>query len=266
MYDPAALTVPAGREGEHDRNPPHFRLTQQPQPDFSAWREPGGHAMHGCHSHLHDRAALAKDIAVYYGMISMMDHRIGLILDKLDELGLAEETVVVFTSDHGHFYGHHGLTAKGPFLYEDMIRVPFIVSRPGHFRQGTTSPALQSLVDLAPTFLTLAGADVPRTMTGADQATVWRGDASHARDHVIVENRHQPTTIHQRTYVDRRHKITAYYNRACGELFDLEEDPGEFRNLWDDPAARELKGDLLLKLIHAELGKEPIWMPRVCGA
>ena len=112
MYDPAALTVPAVTEGEHENNPPHFQLTQQQKPDFSEWRETGK-GVHGFRSHLRNRDALAKDIAVYYGMVSLMDKYIGRILGKLDELGLADNTLVVFTSDHGHFYGQHGLIAKG---------------------------------------------------------------------------------------------------------------------------------------------------------
>ncbi len=123
-------------------------------------------AMHGFHSHLHDDRKLAKDIAVYYGMISLMDKYIGQILDKLDELGLAENTVVVFTTDHGHFFGQHGLVAKGAFHYEDMIKVPFIVRWPGVTPAGASSDAMQSLVDLAPTFLTIAGREIARDYDG----------------------------------------------------------------------------------------------------
>jgi uncharacterized sulfatase len=266
LYDPAAVTVPRLTPGEHDRNPPHFRMTQEAAPDFSAWREADGSGLHGFHSHRQDRADLAKDIAVYYGMISLMDKYIGAILDKLDELGLAENTVVVFTSDHGHFFGQHGLIAKGAFHYEDMIRVPMIVRWPGHVAAGQSSQALQSLVDYAPTFLSLAGAPVPRAMTGADQAAVWRGKAEAARDHVVVENRHQPTTLHVKTYVDERYKLTVYYGRDYGELFDLEADPGEINNLWDAPEAAALRADLTMKLLQAEMGKEPLWMPRIGGA
>ena len=266
MYDPDRLTVPEITPGEHDRNPPHFQLTQEEKPDFAPWQEPGGHVMHGFHSHLRDRAGRARDMAIYYGMISLMDKYIGKILGQLEALGLTENTLVVFTSDHGNLFGQHGLTAKGAFLYEDMIRVPLIVSMPGTVPAGVTSPALQSLVDLPVTFLSAAEVAVPRTMTGVDQKQVWYGQSASARDHVIVENRHQPTTIHQRTYVNERYKLTVYYNREYGELFDLQEDPGEQHNLWADPAAADLKCRLLLKLIHAELGKEPIWMPRVCLA
>jgi arylsulfatase A-like enzyme len=266
MYDPAEIAVPTGEEGEHAFNPPHFQLTQDPEPDFSAYAEEDGHYCHGFHSHLKKRDVLARDIAVYYGMISCMDKYIGQILDKLGALGLAENTLVVFTTDHGHFFGHHGLVAKGAFHYEDMIRIPFIATLPGGIPAGGRSAALQSLVDLAPTFLSFAGLDVPRRMTGVDQSNVWRGDADAARDHVIVENHHQPTTVHAKTYVNRRYKLTVYYNQGYGELFDLQEDPDEYHNRWDDPVYAHVKSELLLKFLHAEMGKEPLWMPRVAVA
>ena len=265
MYDPETLTVPSVVEGEHETNPPHFQLTQERRPDFSPWRE-SGQGLHGFHSHLHDRKELARNIAIYYAMVSLMDKYIGQILDKLDELGLAEDTLVVFTTDHGHFFGQHGLTAKGAFHYEDMIKVPFIVRYPGRVPAGERSDALQSLVDLAPTFLGTAGLEVPRSMTGMDQSAVWSGERTPVRDHIIVENRHEPTSIHVKTYVDARYKITVYYNREYGELFDLQEDPGEVNNLWDKPECAELKADLVMKLLFAEMGKEPLWMPRIWGA
>jgi len=266
MYDPKALTVPSISPGEHDNNPPHFQLTQESNPDFSAWEESDGNEMHGFHSHVQEREELAKDIATYYGMISLMDKQIGQILDKLDELGLTENTLVVFASDHGHFYGHHGLIAKGPFHYEDLVRVPLIVSLPDCVPAGQVSSSLQSLVDFAPTFLNFANLDIPRTMSGVDQTAVWRGQVETIRDHVIVENHHQPTTIHMKTYVDERYKITVYFNREYGEIFDLQSDSQEINNLWGNPDFSELKATLMMKLLHAEMGKEPMWMPRVAQA
>ena len=88
MYDPNSLTVPALVEGEHERNPPHFQMTQEEASDFLAWKE-SDQGLHGFSSHLHDRDELAKDIAIYYGMISLMDKYIGQIMDRLDALGLA---------------------------------------------------------------------------------------------------------------------------------------------------------------------------------
>ncbi|MCX6984256.1 MAG: sulfatase-like hydrolase/transferase, partial [Lentisphaerae bacterium] len=235
MYDSGKITIPRMHEGEHGNNPPHFKMTQEKNPDFSVYQEKDGHICHGFTSHLQDRKSLAKDIAVYYGMISLMDKYIGVILDKLDALGLSENTLVVFTTDHGHFYGHHGLNAKGAFHYEDMIKIPFIARMPGKVPSEKSSESLQSLVDLAPSFLDICGIEVPRTMTGKSQKNVWTGTAESVRDSVIVENRHQPTKVFHKTYIDGRYKITVYYEKEYGEIFDLEKDPAEINNIWNNP-------------------------------
>src|SRR5690625_1139938 len=116
MYDPDDLTIPKGVEGEHEKNPPHFQMTQEKAPDFSSYNETGK-GIHGYHSHQTTEERHRQLTATYYGMVSMMDKNIGKILDKLDELGIADETIVVFTTDHGHFFGQHGLQAKGGFHY-----------------------------------------------------------------------------------------------------------------------------------------------------
>jgi len=267
MYDPSAMAPGELKPGEHYCNPPHFQLTQGPRPDFSRWRET--FAAHGFQSHLHERANLQRDMATYYGMISFMDAQIGRILDRLDQHGIAENTIVVFSTDHGHFLGQHGLIAKGAFHYEDLLKLPFIVRFPAAVPAGRESDALQSLVDLAPTFLTYAGLPVPGLMQGLNQRPAWEGsvgDSDAVRHSVIVENRHQPTKLHLRTFVTRRHKITVYRGASYGEMFDLEMDPGEFHNRWDDPDYSSVKSDLLLQLAQAELEREPTRMPRIANA
>ena len=253
LYDSERIAVPGALSGEHDQNPPHLQLTQQEQPDFSAWQEPNGNGCHGFHSHLHDRAELAKDIACYYGMVSCMDKYIGKIIEHLDNLGLTENTLVVFTSDHGHYFGQHGLIAKGAFHYDDGIRVPMIARLPGRIPASHHNHSLQSLVDYAPTFLAYCGLDIPTAMTGISQQAVWNGDESTGRDWVVVENRHQPTTLHLKTCIDPRYKLTLYYHRDYGEIFDLQNDPDELVNLWSDAA---LRARLTEQFLHAEMLKE----------
>lgn len=265
MYNPDDLTLPHSYKDEHKKNPPHFALTQEAEPDFSAY-DKTGFTIHGFHTHKEDPEELKKDMATYYGMISMMDKYIGKILDKLEELGLDEDTIVVFTTDHGHFFGHHGLVAKGPFHYEDMIKVPLIVRYPNHVPAGRTSDSMQSLVDLAPTLLDMLKLTVPRKMTGVVQTDVWNGRKTQIREHIICENHHEPDSVNLRTYVNDRYKITIYYNQTYGELYDLEKDSEEINNLWDEPAYQKLKTDLLLKYAWAEMGKEPMWMPRLWNA
>ena len=86
------------------------------------------------------------------------------------------------------------------------------------------------------------------------------------RGHALVEHHHEPTTIHLKTYVEERYKLTVYLHQPYGELFDLQQDPGEINNLWDEPSAAYLKSELITRLLFAEMEKEPMWMPRVHGA
>lgn len=269
MYDPADMDVPEFIEREFDDKPPHFALTQQQKPDFSWLKEEGEdrpHWVHGANSHLSSKEAKAQNMATYWGMISMLDHYIGKILDKLEELDLLKNTVIVFTSDHGHFYGQHGLIAKAIHHYEDLIRVPCIVAVPDCRRKGLRSRAIQSTVDLAQTFLGLAGISQPLCMTGVDQSLVWRGEMDKIREYALIENHFQPTKFYAKTYVDDRYKITIYMDQSYGELFDLKKDPNELVNLWEHADAQALKMDLFLKMLHADQAKEPLFMPRMSMA
>lgn len=266
MYDPAVVEVPELVPGEHDANPPHFGLTQHPDPDFSPWRESGQWLQGMEESHVRDDDERRRLVATYHGMVSFTDAAIGKVLASLEAYGFADDTVVVFTADHGHFYGQHGLQAKGPFHYEDLIRVPMIVRDPRGRARGVVSDAIQSHVDVAPTMLDYAGLPAPATMTGVSQHDVWAGGAERVRTATICEFHHEPTTVNLRSYIDERYKLTVYQGREYGELYDLASDPRELRNLWDDPAHRDLKERLLLRYIWAELAKEPMWMPRLSRA
>lgn len=265
MYDPEALSLPEGRPGEHDANPPHFAETQKPDADFSEFMdEPFG--IHGCSSHVQEESERRKNLAVYYGMISMLDHAIGKLLDHLDAKGLSDQTLVVFTSDHGHYMGEHGLTQKGPFFYEEGIRVPFLARWPGHISEGSESQGLLSLIDLPASFLDAAGRARPGCMQGVSQLPVWRKDAVTVRDDVLVEFRQQPNYLHMKALVTDRYKLTVYRDQDYGELFDLQEDPEEFQNRWQDPDFSELKQQLIERMLHTMMRAEPMWMPRVAIA
>ncbi len=264
MYDPNDMAPGQLTPGEHDKNPAHFALTQEDAPDFKG-KYFEDQNIHGAKSHLRDMDELRKDMACYYGMISFMDQQIGRILDALDEKGLTENTLVVFSTDHGHFIGEHGLIAKAIHHYEDLLRVPFIVRWPGKTPAGKASDAIQNLVDLAPSFLAAAGLDVPVVMTGLDQTDCWAG-GDDCRSWSITENHHTRTSFHMKTYVNARYKITVYRKGSDGELFDLQEDPGEINNLWHDPAAAKLKADLMEEFMTATLECEPMPMERISSA
>ncbi len=266
MYDPQDMEPGRFVDGEFDDMPPIYAMTRDPDASFAEFQTGG--AAHGCHPHTGiDEQHLKEAMAIYYGMISFMDHWIGQTLDTLERLGLLDDTLVVFSTDHGHFLNQHGLLAKGPFPYEDVVRVPFLASWPKHIPADQVTDALQSLVDLAPTFLQAAGLEQPLWVQGVNQLPVWTGQQDSARDHVFVENHHSYNeAVHQRTLITGRYKLTLWRGRGWGELFDLQDDPSELKNLYNDPAHAELKAQMLEQFVLSDLEREPAPMPRVAGA
>ncbi|HEX4123616.1 MAG TPA: sulfatase-like hydrolase/transferase [Tepidisphaeraceae bacterium] len=264
MYDPAEMDWLLGDyvEGEFEHMPPPHGLTRTPRGDFSSYDETR-FGNHGYHPHLGiSRQQLREAAAIYCGMISFMDQQIGTTLDLLDRTGQADNTLIVFTSDHGHFLGQHGLVAKGPFHYEDVIRVPMLAAGAG-LPAGVTNKSPQTLVDIPATFAAASGAGVPLWMQGRNGLPAW--EKRGGRSAVIVENHHNGAAVHLRTVVTSTHKLTVYRGRPeWGELFDLESDPHERNNLYHaDPA---LRAKLMEQLVQADLEREPAPQPRVSGA
>lgn len=261
MYNPAKLTLPETLAGEHEGNPRFHRFAMEKdisEADYGI----NGRWMHGVQYHGMPEEELRRNLAIYYGMISCMDAHIGKTLDHLDALGLTKSTLVVFTSDHGHYMGQHHLNYKGPFHYEHGIRVPLIVSLPGKIPENVLSSAMQSLVDLPVTFLAAAGISKPPEMTGLNQWAVWQGLSLSARDCCIVENAMEPGCAELKTYIDQRYKLTVYRAFDEGELYDLESDAEEHYNLFHNPEYVSLKADLLQKFLQAEMAKEQRPMAR----
>ena len=204
----------------------------------------------------------AKEVlAAYYAMIELIDDNVGRMLQALEQSGQREDTLVIFTSDHGELAGDHQLVGKGCRFYESLVRVPLICSWPGQVREGVICDALVELVDIAPTLLELAGVPVPERMQGRSLWPLLTGATAEHRDFVRSEyyralNPDAPGREHlQGTYAtmirDRRYKLVAYHDRDIGELFDLEIDPGEFDNLWTDPAYADLRFTLLKRNFDA---------------
>jgi len=121
--------------------------------------------------------------------VPIIDDQLGRILQALEESGQRDNTIVVFTSDHGETLGDHGLVQKGCRFYEGLVRVPLIFSWPGHIEAGQRSDALVELSDKAPTLLQLCGQEIPEDMTGKSLAPILTGEVSpeHHRDFVRCE-------------------------------------------------------------------------------
>lgn len=268
MYNPDDMSLPVVPENDMDDMPYHYRMTQTPDNKWGQKYVEDGEEVHGFFSQLGvSNEQARKNKALYYGMVSMMDKYIGKILDYLDEKNLTDNTIIIFTTDHGNHIGSHGLHAKGGFVFEEDVRIPFLASWKNHFPENKKSDALVSVVDLAPTMLSLIGMEnLPMTMSGIDMSDVFKGKTDNLRESVIVENHFQRTKFYQKSYITKRYKIVWYMNSDEGELFDLQEDPHEYNNLWSSPDFKDLKYQLLHKAMQADMKKEICPMPRVAPA
>ncbi len=186
--------------------------------------------------------------AAYLAMCDLVDDQIARLLETLEETGQASNTLVIFTSDHGEMLGDHGIYWKGPYFYEPAVRVPLIMKLPGAIEAGRRSQALIELSDLAPTLLDAAGVDIPPGMQARSFWPLLTGDADlhEHRDDVYSEYYnampwHRDPTAQVTMVRNRTHKIVAAHGTGTGELYDLEADPDETNNLWNDPDSRDLK-------------------------
>jgi len=202
------------------------------------------------------------DQARYYAMIAQIDDQFARILDVLEQTGQRENTAIIFTSDHGETLGDHGLMWKGCRFYEGLVRVPLIFSWPGRIQAGLKSPALVELLDMTATIAELAGLPRPDYMQGRSLLPILRGEApaDSFRDSVRCEyfdaldsSFTGGTGTFATMYRDRRHKLVVYHGHRLGELYDLEQDPWEFNNLWDDPDSQALKNGLIYKSFDAHV-------------
>lgn len=190
---------------------------------------------------------LAKMTANYYGMISLIDHNVGRILDALQDRGFDEETLVIYTSDHGDLLGDHGLYQKGPTPYESLLTVRAIARGPG-ISAGQTVAEPASTMDLAATFYDYAGVSAPTDIQSQSLRPLFDGKPGASRDNSYSEWRLMPfrtgIELDMRTVRTKRHKLTIDLLSGAGELYDLEDDPLEMSNRFDDPGMAAVQKEL----------------------
>ena len=201
-------------------------------------------------------------------MIKQVDDQLGRILDALEQTGQREDTLVIFSTDHGEALGDHGLTQKGCRFFDGLTRVPLIWSWPGQFKPDLRSDALVELTDVAPTLLELAGLPIPAGIQGRSLAPILTGQAppGRHRDYVRCEYfdaANLPDHTLGTMYRDHRWKLVVYHGHGLGELYDLERDPDEFDDLWDDPAHQAIKAELLQKSFDATVRAIDYGPPRI---
>jgi len=177
----------------------------------------------------------------YLACVQSVDDNVGRLLDWLDANGLRENTVVVYTSDQGFFLGDHGLFDKR-FMYEESVRMPFLVRWPAGIRPGAVTDALAINCDFAPTFLEIAGLPVPSGMQGRSLMPLLKGTRpSDWRTSFYYRYYHDPGDHNTRAHYGIRtgtHKLIYFWKKDQWECFDLIKDPEELHNVYNDPAAR----------------------------
>ena len=191
-------------------------------------------------------------------MIKLIDDQLGRILAALDDSGQRDNTVIIFTSDHGETLGDHGLIQKGCRFYDGLVRVPLIWSWPGRLLSGVRSNALVELTDIVPTILDIVGLPIPNYIVGGSLLEIMTGQRppQHHRDYVrseFIDALDLPDHTRATMYFDGRYKIVVYHNHNIGELYDMADDPGEFVNLWDSAEHLALKADLLQRSYDATM-------------
>jgi arylsulfatase A-like enzyme len=193
--------------------------------------------------------------AAYWAMCDLIDAQVGRMLEALKESGQLDNTVVIFMSDHGEMLGDHGIYFKGPYFYEPAVHVPLIISWPGNIRGGRSSKALVELTDLAQTLLDITGIEHHPGMQGKSLWPLLRGesDLNNHRDNVYSEFYGANSNYRPGAYTTmvrtERHKLTVAHGQNTGELYDLDADPTETSNLWDNPDYREVRHELMMRML-----------------
>ncbi len=196
----------------------------------------------------------APVVSRYLAVITLMDAQIGRVLRRLAELGLADETLVIYTADHGDMCGSHGMIDKHYIMYDDVVRVPLIARWPAGVA-GPCEAFVSNALDLAATFMEAAGLPLPETCRGRSLGPLLRGEAQDVGRQDIFSTYHgnQFGLFSQRMVRDRRWKYV-WNATAEDELYDLGADPWELRNLARDPACADELSRLRHRLVE--------WMER----
>jgi arylsulfatase A-like enzyme len=187
----------------------------------------------------------------YLATIKAVDESVGAILDYLDEKGLSENTLVVYTSDQGFYLGEHGWFDKR-FMYEESFRTPLLIRWPAWIDAGKEDKHLVQNLDFAETFLDLAGVLSPADMQGQSLVPLFKGEDVNFRDAVYYHYYEYPgihaVKRHYGIRTDRYKLIHFYYDIDEWELYDLQQDPQELHNRFNDPLYSDIKNDLKIRL------------------
>ncbi len=262
LYDPDTLPRPIGQPGELATKPPV--QTDASRASY-AGHEPGFTT--------YSDAGIQEIVRTYYAMVTLIDDAVKRILDTLNGLGLREQTLVIFTSDHGEMLGDHNLLLKGPMMYESAVRVPLILRWPGHLPAGQRRPELVQWMDLCPTLLDAAALPpLPRNQAQS-LLPLARGDEdAQPRGWALSSYRNSghpyDPPVHLTMLRRGDYKLVVYHGAPAtirprtGELYNLRHDPRELNNLWNDAGHAQTRVELQEFLLDTLIETEDRTQPR----
>ncbi|GAB3264292.1 sulfatase family protein [Arthrobacter pigmenti] len=242
MYNPAMVDLPVGFHQDHAKSPPHVRRmiehrgepNHDPTMTWAATEEQYRHA-----------------VAAQYGLITLMDEQVGRLLEALETHDLLEDTVIVFTSDHGDLFGDHGLMLKHFSHYRAVTRVPLMIKlSAGVEAHSMRNEALVSTADLAPTLLELTRTGAYRGIQGKSLLPLLTGQTDTLRSALLIEEDQPfglpglPAPVRMRTVITDQGRLTRYFGTGIIELYDFATDPDELNNVADQPEYSELQNGL----------------------
>lgn len=245
QYSPAEVPLPENMSDDLKAKP-----KQQRSSDCHRWFKQLG------------EQRLRRQIAEYYSMISAVDVSVGRIREKLTELGIAQDTLIVFMSDNGWFNGEHQLERKGPMLYEELVRTPLIFCGAG-VPVGEKRAALVSGLDLYPTLAEATGGSAPYKGPGRDLWPLITGSEQKGHDAIYLEFYEKGSTNDIEPMlgvVTDRFKYSRYMHGGDEELYDLQADPLELKNLSGDGGVKDTLAALRKKVDDfAKTVQPPFW-------
>jgi len=200
--------------------------------------------------------SIRRVIAYTYAMVEMIDTGVGRLIEALEDQGVLEDTLVMFTSDHGELLGDHGLLRKGPMAYRQLLNIPLLMTGPG-LPQGEVCEGLTSHLDIKSTVLDCLGLEYEKD-DGTSLMPMLHGDTEQIREHLLAE--YHPRTVEDQynlSYITENWRLTVYplaKKQGWGELFDHENDPNEHINLYHNN-----KYELQLRTLREQM--ERVVMP-----
>ena len=254
MFDGVELPEPHYREGEHEGKPAfHAEMLEKELFGFDGNARRAPHAEHMRHV-----------LQNTYAMVTQIDDAIGRVLDALDQLGLADDTIVAVTSDHGDLLGDHGLLYKCQVPFASLMHVPLIIRAPGVAASVTDAPV--SNVDVMPTLLELAGVQAPPSVQGVSQVPVMTGACESMQPFAFscgwskASPRFRLMSLHSDEW-----RITWFPGQGEGELYDIKADPYEHDNLFDRDSHRRVRDSLMSDLLRTYAQAGPLEPHLVCN-